>query len=82
MSKSYFVQECPTCGRCLHVRVEYLGRQVICQHCRSEFVAWDPEGAPPPAADSAVRASDSGIQLLRRADQLLELAQQRLTSPD
>ena len=44
---TYFVQDCPTCGRKLNVRVEYLGRKVVCQHCRGAFVAWDPEGAPP-----------------------------------
>ena len=29
MSKAtYFVQECPTCGRDLEIRVEYLGKRV------------------------------------------------------
>ena len=36
MAKStYFVQECPTCGRALHVRVEYIGRALVCQHCNA-----------------------------------------------
>lgn len=39
----YFVQECPTCGRGLQIRVEYLGRQVVCQHCRGKLTACDPE---------------------------------------
>lgn len=66
MSKStYFVQQCPTCGRSLQVRVEYLGRQVVCQHCHGRFEAADPAG-------SARSLSDSGSDLLRRADQLLE----------
>src|SRR6185295_14434910 len=42
MSKSaYYIQECPTCGRSLQIRVEYLGRQVVCQHCRAQFLATD-----------------------------------------
>ncbi len=28
---TYFVQECPTCGRRLQIRVEYLGKRVVCQ---------------------------------------------------
>ena len=67
MSRStYFVQECPTCGRSLQVRVEYLGRKVVCQHCHGPFEAYDPansaERAPPPTTPN----------LLRRADALLE----------
>ncbi|MBI3839540.1 MAG: hypothetical protein HY288_16595 [Planctomycetia bacterium] len=72
MSRStYFVQECPTCGRSLQVRVEYLGRQVVCQHCRGNFEACDP-------ASAAYPPSKSGLNLLRRADELLDsIGQQR-----
>ena len=71
MSKStYFVQECPTCGRSLQVRVEYLGRQVVCQHCHGRFEATDP-------TNSARPMSDSSSDLLRRADQLLESYSQK-----
>ncbi len=47
---TYFVQECPTCGRNLQVRVQYLGKQVVCQHCSARFEACDPSSAgyPPP----------------------------------
>ena len=41
-SSTYFLQECPTCGRRSQVRVEYLGRQVVCQHCQAKFTAIDP----------------------------------------
>jgi hypothetical protein len=72
----YYIQECPTCGRNLRIRVVYLGHRVTCQHCHGRFVASDPlSGEPPPP--------DSGIGLLRRADHLLELASQnagRLTA--
>ena len=70
MAKStYFVQECPTCGRALHVRVEYLGRELVCQHCNGKFVAADGEGAP-----------SSGIKLLERAEELLQFAAARRRS--
>ncbi len=64
---TYFDQECPTCGRRLQVRVEYLGRKVKCQHCRARFEAWDREsGTTPPG--------ESGVRLLQRADELLASA--------
>ena len=61
-SSTYFVQECPTCGRRLHVRVAYLGKSVVCQHCRARFFACDP-------ASNRYSASDSAI--MRRAEELL-----------
>jgi len=66
MSRStYFVQECPTCGRKLQVRIQYLGKQVVCQHCGARFEAYDPSSAayPPPL---------SSLSLLERAEQLLQ----------
>ena len=63
-SSTYFVQECPTCGRNLQVRVEYLGKEVVCQHCDGNFEACDP-------ASSSYPPSESGIALLRRAEELL-----------
>ena len=70
---AYFVQECPTCGRRLHIRVEYLGRTVCCNHCKGKLVASDRPQEPAP--------SDSGIGLIMRADELLELAEQRKARP-
>jgi DNA-directed RNA polymerase subunit M/transcription elongation factor TFIIS len=60
MSATYFVQECPSCSRQLQVRLEYLGKSVVCQHCEREF-----EASP------AAQQSDSGEFLLNRADELL-----------
>jgi hypothetical protein len=69
MSRStYFVQECPTCGRSLQVCVEYLGRQVMCEHCHGRFEACD-------SATAAGSSSPPGANLLRRADQLLAFVQ-------
>jgi len=62
-SSTYFLQECPTCGRRSQVRVEYLGRQVVCQHCQAEFTAIDPATARFDEAEPN--------RLLRRADELL-----------
>lgn len=64
---TYFVQECPTCGRTVHVRVEYLGKRVVCRHCQARFEACDSAhgGCPPPG---------SGVALLRRAEELLQAA--------
>ena len=64
---TYFLQECPTCGRNLQIRVEYLGRDVVCQHCGAQFEACDPDSnAPLP--------EHSGLGLLQRAEELLAAA--------
>ena len=65
--KMYFIQECPTCGRSLRIRVEYLGRELNCQHCRGKITARDPEGVDRPR----------GISLLQRAEELLSQSQSR-----
>ncbi len=64
---TFFVQECPTCGRRLNIRVEYLGKKVVCQHCRGSLTACDP-------ASNRYGNVLSGDALLRRADELLESA--------
>lgn len=56
---TYFVQRCPTCGRQLQVRIEYLGRKLSCEHCQGMFVA-AMEDHPP---------DDSAIS--KRADELI-----------
>ena len=72
---TYFAQECPTCGRNLQIRIEYLGKNVVCQHCGGEFEAFDTSSGqyPPPSA--------SGIALLERANELLESVEQRRAVP-
>ncbi len=65
---TYFVQECPTCGRNLQVRIEYMGKRVVCQHCSAAFEACDPtsEAYPP---------EESSLSLLDRADELIKSAE-------
>ncbi len=64
-NSTYFVQECPTCGRRLQIRVEYLGKQVVCQHCQGRLIASDPSNL---RIDEALGKN----ALLRRADELLD----------
>jgi hypothetical protein len=62
---TYFVQECPTCGRQMQIRVEYLGRRVICRHCQGQVLAADP-------SNGRHECGESSNALLQRADELLE----------
>ncbi|HTN77111.1 MAG TPA: hypothetical protein VL096_17750, partial [Pirellulaceae bacterium] len=60
MSKAtYFVQDCPTCGRRLQIRVEYLGKRVACQHCRGQFDATE-------ALGGLRQPSESSLSILAR----------------
>jgi transcription initiation factor IIE alpha subunit len=63
---TYFEQECPTCGRNLRIRVEYLGKRLVCQHCHGSLVASDPEASVHP-----------GFDLLQRASELIERAERQ-----
>jgi DNA-directed RNA polymerase subunit M/transcription elongation factor TFIIS len=64
-SGAFFIRSCPTCGRSLEVRVEYLGKRVSCRHCSAEFDTCD----PPYYSDGA---SESSLNLLARAEELIE----------
>lgn len=72
LTSTYFVQECPTCGRSLEIRVEYLGKKLVCQHCHGSFVAADPQKSPLESATSST--------VLQRAEELLALAAKRQAS--
>lgn len=71
---TYFVQECPTCGRRLQVRVIHLGKRVACRHCGAKFAACDPQSPDYPPLDSS-------LSLLARVDQLLDASASRITLP-
>ena len=62
-----FLQECPTCGRKLEIKVEYLGKKLVCQHCHGKFIAQDPSTA---LADTI---PTGGSSVLQRADELLRM---------
>jgi hypothetical protein len=61
---TYFQQPCPACGRRLLIRVEYLGEEVRCRHCRRGFVARDG------SAGHSSRPGDENA-VVERADRLL-----------
>jgi hypothetical protein len=63
---TYFQRPCPTCGRRLLIRVEYLGQEVCCSHCRCALVARDVSQDP-------CHEAELGGSILRRAEQLLAL---------
>ncbi|UUO05063.1 response regulator [Blastopirellula sp. J2-11] len=63
---TYFIQQCPTCGRRLQVRINDLGRPVSCQHCHAEFTASDPSIPSQP-----ISALDSVETALRKAEAFL-----------
>lgn len=70
---TFFVQPCPTCGRNLEIRVQYLGRKVVCQHCRAEFLAQESGTASAAGPAPAQPRAGANSALLDRADQLLAL---------
>ncbi|MBX7167053.1 MAG: response regulator [Pirellulales bacterium] len=67
---AFYRQECPTCGRSAEINVEYLGRGVTCQHCRSHFIATDP--------DTIRLRQGEESALLQRAEALLREASARI----
>jgi len=74
MRPTLFVQECPTCGRRLLVRIDLMGRTVACQHCQAQFLALD--------ATRLSRGADRswGPGIMERAQALLDGVQQRSES--
>jgi hypothetical protein len=70
-TSTFFVQECPTCGRRVEIRVEHLGRKVACEHCQGRFIAEDPNGV------ESGSVSMTGSNLLTRANLLLEAIEAR-----
>ena len=63
-SGAFFIRSCPTCGRSLQIRVEYLGKRVKCKHCSAQFSTIE--------EDESEAASESSLGLLARAEELIE----------
>jgi hypothetical protein len=72
---TYFVKECPTCGRKLQVRVEYLGREMVCNHCGGDFLAGDAQDVFTPSDEEC---SDA---ILLRVDELIDKANNNIGKP-
>jgi len=53
MAYGYFVQGCPTCGRKVQIRLDYLGKYVTCHHCGASFLAYGQN--PPEVSDDDER---------------------------
>lgn len=67
-------QNCPVCGRSLHIGVTLLGRRVYCQHCGGGFIATDvASGGREPSTRAAGRAARLDVvdALIERADMVL-----------
>ena len=76
MTATFFYQECPTCGRALRVRINYLGKTVVCEHCQGSFTAHDPHGtaeAPKEHEPSPLERAEELLARLDRRDTLLPL---------
>ena len=76
MTATFFYQECPTCGRALRVRINYLGKTVVCEHCQGSFTAQDPQNiaAEPEAHElSSLERAEELLARLDRRDALLPL---------
>jgi len=62
---AHFMKSCPTCGRQLQIKVQYMGRRVSCGHCQAGFVATESDSA------QALKGVFDAPELMRRADELL-----------
>ena len=69
---TYFVKECPTCGRKLQVLVEYLGREMVCNHCGGDFMAGDSQDL------LAQHDEDGSGAILLRVNELIDKADDKL----
>ena len=66
MPTAHFFQKCPTCGRHVRIKAEYLGRRMSCLHCQGEFTATDAESrfdAAPSRASGLKRAVQSLLSI-------------------
>ena len=60
---SYYAQRCPACQKMLSIGVEALGFNVVCGHCKAEFIAKDDAQSPAALEDPIsfwLRFTDQG----------------------
>lgn len=74
MPTAHFFQECPTCGRHVRIKAEYLGRRMSCLHCEGEFTAADRESR----FDAAESRDNSPLPMF---ETMLRIAQPVMASP-
>jgi hypothetical protein len=68
MTATFFYQECPTCGRALRVRINYLGKTVVCEHCQGSFTAHDPQNPASVPETHELSSLERAEELLARLD--------------
>jgi len=67
-SRTYFSQDCPTCGRKLRIRVEYLGKLLVCQHCNGRLRAREA---------TRIDEAEESSKILKRANELIASVEHR-----
>jgi len=68
LQSSHRVVDCPICGRPLEIQSQFVGHEIVCGHCRGEFIVYE-------AADGSLAATNrQSTDLLERAEQLLRTA--------
>ncbi len=73
MTATFYYQECPTCGRALRIRINYLGKTVVCEHCQGSFTAQDPNGSAEVPQAHEPSPLERAEELLARLDRRHEL---------
>lgn len=66
MPATPFTQNCPICGRRVHVSHDHRKLTIVCQHCHGAFLAHDPQ-------TRGAGSHDQTDSLMLRADRLLAM---------
>ena len=74
MSKRYFQQSCPVCGRLVRVEKHLKFETVVCQHCGGNFTATDKPITISRSDELPGRQGKRIGRLLRKSEQLLRSA--------
>ena len=74
MSKLYFQQSCPVCGRLVRIEKSLRYQTVVCQHCGGDFTATDKPITVSGSEELPGKQGKKISRLLMRSDQLLRSA--------